>query len=171
MSIISSSAYINLALRPPYAWSVKTQMYNSSQYQTIYEDQSRIENRPLPTIGASPSPLTCSRILYTCVVNTSSRRRREGVQAHQYTQDTGTQRSTMRKLGKKWREKQEAEAPGFLFLILSFYCLIYNNYFNNILTNARQVLFRYTLVVQYLAPTAITRYWCYRYRILPVMLY
>ncbi len=25
----------------------------------------------------------------------------EGVQAHQYTQDTGTQRSTMRKLGKK----------------------------------------------------------------------
>jgi len=27
------------------------------------------------------------------------------------------------------------------------------------------------LVVQYLAPTAITRYWCYRYRILPVTLY
>ncbi len=28
---------------------------------------------------------------YGTVVNTSSRRRREGVQAHQYTQDTGTQ--------------------------------------------------------------------------------
>ncbi len=49
------------------------------------------------------------------------------------------------------------EASGFLFLFLSFYWLIYNNYFNNISTNARQVLFRYMLiVVQYLAPTAIT---------------
>ncbi len=36
-----------------------------------------------------------------CVVNTSSRRRREGVQAHQYTQDTGTQWSTIREPGKK----------------------------------------------------------------------
>jgi hypothetical protein len=32
------------------------------------------------------------RAIDSCVVvNTSSRRRREGVQAHQYTQDTGTQ--------------------------------------------------------------------------------
>ena len=68
------------------------------------------------------------------------------------------------------RNKRQ-KASGFLFLILSFYWLVYNNYFSNISTNARQVLFRYTLVVRYLAPTAITRYRCYRYRILPVTLY
>ncbi len=52
--------------------------------------------------------LYCQYTSSTVVVNTSSRRRREGVQAHKYTQDTGTQRGTMRKLGKKWREKPEA---------------------------------------------------------------
>ncbi len=45
---------------------------------------------------------------YSFVVNTSSRRRREGVQTHQYTQDTGTQWSTMRKL----REEVKRETRG-----------------------------------------------------------
>ena len=104
------------------------------------------------------------------VVNTSSRRRREGVQAHQYTQDTGTQRSTMRKQ-RKWREEPRGGRPQVFFFIPVFLLVNYYIYFNNISTNARQVIFRYMLVVQHLAPTAVTRYWCYRYRILPVTLY
>ncbi len=49
------------------------------------------------------------------VVNTSSRRRREGVQGHQYTRDTDTQRSTMKKQGKSEERNQRREASGFLF--------------------------------------------------------
>ncbi len=53
------------------------------------------------------------------VVNTSSHRRREGVQAHQYTQDTGTQRSTMR----KQREVEGRTRGGKPQVFFSFPCL------------------------------------------------
>ncbi len=64
----------------------------------------------------------------------------------------------MREQGRSEERNKRREASGFLFLFLSFYWLVYNNYFSNISTNTRQALFRYTLVVRYLAPTAITRY-------------
>ena len=55
------------------------------------------------------------------------------------------------------RRTKRREASGFLFhsclLLVNYYI-----YFNNISANARQVIFRYTLVVQHLAPTAVTRY-------------
>ncbi len=54
-------------------------------------------------------------------------------------------------------KEKNSEAGGlrFSFLIPVFLLVNFNFYFNNISTNARQVLFRYSLVVQYLAPTAI----------------
>ncbi len=58
--------------------------------------------KPISKVFDNKSCFVVERILPPlAVVNTSSRRRREGVQAHQYTQDTGTQWSTMRELGKK----------------------------------------------------------------------
>ena len=118
-----------------------------------------------------PIPFS-SAIFCSYVVNTSSRRRRKGGTGtpvhtrhkHSVEYDEGT-REEVKKRNKR------REAPCFLFIFLSFYWLMYNNYFNHISTNCKTVLFRYTLVVQYRAPTAITRYRCYRYRILPVTLY
>ncbi len=62
-------------------------------------------------------------LFHIYVVNTSSPRRLEGVQAHQYTQGTGTQWSTMRKHGVDRRKNPRREASGFLFISLSFYWL------------------------------------------------
>ena len=93
---------------------------------------------------------------------------------YRHTSTHKTQALSRVRRGNKGRSEERnkrREAPCFLFIFLSFYWLMYNNYFNHISTNCKTVLFRYTLVVQYRAPTAITRYRCYRYRILPVTLY
>jgi hypothetical protein len=53
----------------------------------------------------------------------------------------------MRKQGSGRRKKQRRKASGFLIHIPVFLLVNYYIYFNNISTNARQVLFNYTLVV------------------------
>ena len=110
-------------------------------------------------------------LLHTCRKYVKSQKARGGYRHTGTHKDTSTLRSTNEETREWWKERQEAFGLMFSFLIPVFLLVNYYIYFNNISINARQVLFRYTLVVQYLAPTAITRYWCYRYRILPVTLY